>query len=477
MIHHGLIFNEKPKGWQMNPRNVDCFGEERLSRIKTRISQKIEDYEKYSFTQLQDCALKTFFDLAQEFEDQRDFYTICVMIPKVFFSIECVLYLVNQDGNLETACHSRDLYGEPVKIGRDMPDLIEEQVISNNSILIPIKGKTSLFSHKSHVPGANVLGIFEIHLVSGLTEHTKLFFEKYVNRIGFQLHNRLIIEKNQEHLRFIKNLVNDIGHNVIVPNMYFKLFFRRMKGKLDRTGAVSKEIRNKLGALKESLDNGLVQEVIPLAEELEYVNESMEEQFQQILSHYEQTSLFLETLLRQSHFEKGRYVIEPKLVNFREKVIRPQLNRYLSRLQERNIAVDNQLSGIPDEEITVVVDVGLISQAYANFFSNAAKYTREVHDEDGHLQKFIAVGMEFLEGYFGKGKDGVKFNVFSTGPPIPPEDVPGLFDEGYRGKNVESEYGTGHGLQFIKEVIELHGGTAGYEPTKMGNNFYFILPK
>jgi signal transduction histidine kinase len=334
-----------------------------------------------------------------------------------------------------------------------------------------------LVSHKSHVPGTNVLGIFEIHLASGLTEHTKLFSEKYVNRIGFQLHNRLITEKNQEHLRFIKNLVNDIGHNVIVPNMYFKLFFRRMKGKIDRTGAVSNEIRNKLDALKESLDNGLVQEVIPLAEELEYVNESMEELFQQILSHYEQTSLFLETLLRQSHFDKGRYVIEPKLVNFREKVIRPQLNRYLSRLQERNIAVDNQLSGIPDEEITVVVDVGLISQAYANLFSNAAKYTRGVHDEDDHLHKFIAVGMETLEGYFGIGKDGVKFNVFSTGPRIPPEDVPGLFDEGYRGKNVESEYGTGHGLQFIKEVVELHGGTAGYEPIKGGNNFYFILPK
>jgi hypothetical protein len=163
----------------MNSQNTPCFGEERLSRIKKRISQKVEDYENYAFTPLQDCALKTFFDLAQEFEDQRDFYTICVMIPKLFFDMECALYLVYSDSG-------------PGKISVDLPDLSEEQVTLNDSVLIPIKGKTPLISEQSHVPGKNILGIFEIHLASTLTEHTKLFFEKYVNRIGFQLHNKLI---------------------------------------------------------------------------------------------------------------------------------------------------------------------------------------------------------------------------------------------------------------------------------------------
>jgi signal transduction histidine kinase len=236
-------------------------------------------------------------------------------------------------------------------------------------------------------------------------------------------------------------------------------------------------MRRRLGAVNASRNDPVAHDILPLAEELQYVNDSIEEQFQQIISHYEQTSLFLETLLRRSHFEKGRYVIEPKLVDFREKVIRPQLDRYLPRLEERGITVDNQLSGIPDTEITVVADVGLISQAYANLFSNAVKYTREVLDEKGRPHKFIAVGMESLSSYFGDGKDGIKFNVFSTGPPIPSEEVPKLFEEGYRGKNVGTEYGTGHGLQFIREVVELHGGVVGYESTQMGNNFYFVLSK
>ena len=461
----------------MNLQPVDCFGEKRALKIEKRISDKIRDYENYSFTQLQDCALKTFFDLAQEFEDQRDFYAICVMIPKVFYNLECILHLVNPDGNLEMACHSEQLYGTFPEWSGGTTELFEEQVILNDSFFIPIKANMQLLSTPAHTPDKGILGMFEIHSASELTDHMKLFYKKYVNRIGFQLHNRLVTEKNNEHLRFIKSLVNDIGHNVIVPNMYFSLFFRRMKGKIDRAEAVGNEMRRRLDAVGTACKDSVAHEIRPLAEELQYVNGSIEEQFQQILSHYEQTSLFLETLLRRSHFEEGRYVIEPKVIDFREKVIRPQLNRYLPRLEERGITVDNQLSGIPDVEITVVADVGLISQAYANLFSNAVKYTREVYDDAGQPYKFIAVGMESLQGYFGEGKDGIKFNVFSTGRRIPPEETPKLFKEGYRGNNVETEYGTGHGLQFIKEVVELHGGVVGYEPTQMGNNFYFILPK
>ena len=461
----------------MNTQNVNCSVGERASFIEKRISKKIEDYDKYAFTTNQDCTLKTFFDLAQEFDDQRDFYTICVLIPKVFYQLECSLYLVDKEGNMEMVCDSSNASIYPSKRKLYELGLIEKQTMINDSYFIPIRGNKESLSSLPHLFPKGLLGLFEIHSAKRFTEHTKLFFEKYVNRIGFQHHNRLITEKNKEHLQFIKNLVNDIGHNVIVPNMYFKLFFRRMKGKIDRANALGNEIREKLDASGQGCDEKTIQEIDPLASELKYLNESMEDQFKEILSHYEQTSLFLETLLRRSHFEEGRYVIKPKLVNFREKIIRPQLNRYIHRFNERNIAVDNQLSGIPDEEIMVVADVGLISQVYTNLFSNALKYTREVTDQEGRTQKLIAVGMESLDNYFGQGRDGIKFNVFSTGLHIASEDVQNLFEEGYRGKNVEGEYGTGHGLQFIKEVVKLHGGVVEYEPTESGNNFYFILPK
>ena len=69
-----------------------------------------------------------------------------------------------------------------------------------------------------------------------------------------------------------------------------------------------------------------------------------------------------------------------------------------------------------------------------------------------------------------------KFNVFTTGPHLSPEEGRRLFQEGVRGADSSGIPGTGHGLSFIRHVIELHGGTVGYEPTSEGNNFYFILP-
>ena len=286
----------------------------------------------------------------------------------------------------------------------------------------------------------------------------------------------MINEKNKEHLAFIRSLVNDIGHNIIVPNMFFKLFFKRLQGKIDRAGEIGRELKEKSRSCFLEKDETKSLQIKSLIEELDYINNSTDEQFQQILSHYEQTSLFLETLLRRSHFEQGRYVLEPRLININEKIIKPQLSRYLPRLQERGITIDNQLAVNPDKEIMISADVGLISQAYANLFSNAVKYTREVYDEDGDPEKYISFGVQTINDFFDDGKSGVKLNMFSTGAPISKEDAERLFQEGYRGTNTEGEYGTGHGLQFIKEVVELHNGVVGYEPLPNGNDFYFVLP-
>lgn len=457
--------------------NAEFPGNERVSAIVKRISEKIEDYDQYSFTDQQDCALKTFFDLAQEFEEQRDFYFMCVLIPKVFFRFECRLYLINAEEQFELVCSSDTSKQDSIKKVISQSQIGEGQSLEDNCYTIPIQGNRQLLNNLTNYYKDGILGIYEIHPSAKLSDDMTFFFEKFVNRIGFQLHNRIITEKNREHLQFIKNLVNDIGHNVIVPNMYFRLFFKRLKGKIDRANDIGREMIQQAAVLNNNATGQGSDDRLLLARELGHVNGTMERQFQEIISHYEQTSLFLETLLRRSHFEQGRYVIEPRMVNFREKIVRPQLDSYIPRLEERGISIDDQLSGISDEEITVVADVGLISQAYANLFSNAVKYTREVRDEAGKLQKYVAVGMEVSTGCFGVGKDGIKFNVFSTGPHVPPEDIPKLFDEGYRGKNVESEYGTGHGLQFIKEVIKLHGGYCDYEATPSGNNFFFILPR
>jgi signal transduction histidine kinase len=129
-----------------------------------------------------------------------------------------------------------------------------------------------------------------------------------------------------------------------------------------------------------------------------------------------------------------------------------------------------------EEEFSILVDIGLLAQVYANLFSNAAKYTKEIIDHAGQPRKAMAYGREVVENFIRPGQKGIKFNVFTTGPALSQEQGDRLFQEGMRGDDNPNVPGTGHGLSFIRLVVEMHGGQVGYEPTPEGNNFFFILP-
>jgi len=444
-----------------------------LEAVARRVRQKMEDYQGYNFTALQSISLNVFFDLAQEFPTLEHLYATCLLIPKLFFGIECSLYVLDSKSGAIRRCTYRCRQADAGELA-DLP-FPQKTVVRDDRLYIPIKGNHELISQLPFTPREDVIGMLEIDGVGTLAEQDRFFFERYASRFGYQLHNRILSSKNREHLQFIRNLVGDIGHNVIVPNIYFKLYYKRLRSKID----LLKFFEWKLKQAFEDEDGeaaDLSEEHEKLLRDLGYIHEGLMDQYRQILTHYEQTSLFLETLLRRSHFEEGRYVLEKRACNFKKQVIDLQLERYRPRFEERGIEVDTSMGGVPDEEIEVVVDIGLISQVYANLFSNAVKYTREIVDAAGRKRRFISFGWERQSNYFGPGRDGIKLNVFTSGPPIPPETASHLFEEGVRGENASDEYGTGHGLYFIREVVRLHGGVEGYEATDLGNNFYFILP-
>jgi len=129
-----------------------------------------------------------------------------------------------------------------------------------------------------------------------------------------------------------------------------------------------------------------------------------------------------------------------------------------------------------EEEILLSVDIGLLAQVYANFFSNGVKYTGEIVRNDGSRRKALAYGREICGDFFGPGKDGIKFNVFTTGDHLGESELNRIFEDGFRGSNSAKSSGTGHGLSFIKQVVEIHGGRVGCESVEEGNNFFFVLP-
>lgn len=442
--------------------------------ILKRIEDKKADYTQYDFTRSENDAFKTFFDLAQEFDSGGDFYMMCVAVPKGFFNLEARLYLIEPklDELSLVAKTENPEHGLHTPPPPEIQPGEHPYYTGNDSLVLTIRGKKLLIDQLPFKTRNDVLGLLEVYPVRERSPHTELFFEKYANRIGFNIHNRFLYEKNIEHLRFIRTLVADIEHNIIAPNMIYKLYLRHLRKKIVKNSEIERLLAQHIAG--ESGEGVSPEHILA---ELTEVNNGLTEELENMEKHYQNMSLFLETLLRRSHFDKGRLTLRKKLCNMKKDVVEPQLERFSGQFRDAGIEVDDRLSGIPDEDVISVVDVGLMAQVYANLFSNALKYTQEIFTDSGERKQYVSYGREVIRDCFGPGKDGIKYNVFSTGPHIPPEEREKIFEDEYRGSNVANRPGTGHGLAFIRNVVEIHGGIVGYEATQYGNNFYFILPK
>jgi signal transduction histidine kinase len=444
-----------------------------IANIYERIENKKADYLHYGFSDSENSALKTFFDLAQEFDSLEDLYLLAVAVPKSFFGLDARLYMINpKTDELKLVVSTRE--GD-VSLQEKPPEHIQPRnntyITGDHVLILTLRGKRQHIDQLPFKTRANVLGILEIFPFENRTVSEQFFFEKYANRLGFNIHNRFIAQKNFEHLKFIRSLVADIEHNIIVPNMIYKLYLRNLKNTISKGVIIESLMEDCLADGKPDPES-----LCKVMSEIADVNRNLMTEYENIEKHYKNMSMFLETLLRRSHFDQGRLTLRTRPCNINKEIVQPQLDRFLDRLKDVGIIIDDRFSGIPDEDVISVVDIGLMSQVYANLFSNALKYTEPVITDSGQFQKHMAYGRLTLPDYFGEGMDGIKYNVFTTGPHIPEEERDRIFDDEFRGSNSSASQGTGHGLAFIKNIIEIHSGVVGYEATHNGNNFYFILP-
>lgn len=457
-----------PEGEIAQPYHYLSSDEERFEYVTERIRDKLADYDGYDFSMVQVRALNIFFELSQELRGRQMFYAVCMMLPRILFDLDSAIYILEDEETFSLAGTSGPSSVHPSTRGWDEV-FREHPVQAGDTMFIPIPcnpGYTDLLPFE---PPHNIIGNFQLSPCRDLPGHVQLFLEKYVNRIGFQLHHRIIRARNREHITFIKNLVQDIGHNVIVPNMYFKLYFNRLQRGIKDLHLQVQEV---LALMAECGSDDCIRTGNSLAR----TTAGIEAQYQEIYRHYEATSMFLETLLRQRHFEEGRYVLEKHAYNLRTHVLEPQLERYAQSFEDRGIQVGCALGGPPDQVVRVVMDRGLISQVVANFFSNAVKYTEEGSLPDGSRGKHLSYGWKIIKDFFGKGVPAVKVWVTTTGAPLKLDDPMTVFQPGFRADNVQREEGSGRGLYFVRQVVELHHGKVGYSHRNGANEFHFILP-
>lgn len=448
---------------QASPKEngLDLDGENRRhTALEERIREKIADYAHYKFTVRQMRALNIFFDLAQEYEDLSYLYQLPVQVLQFFFCVKAALYAPDEAGEFRNQSPGTG----PDEALPCLCELSAGPVSSGGWWFYAVKGRPGGKAVIAPPPGLaeegragqKILAILAVRPETPMTGHEKLFYEKFANRVGFSLHNRLLALKNLEHIEFVRTLVHDIGHNVIVPNLHFKLLMRQMAGKIEALRRLSNTLAESADGEFASLDNlcGLI-----------------ETHYQEISEHFHQSSFFLETLLRQSHFDQGRYVLQRSRFNLAGRVLVPQMERYRQRFEERGIDVEE--IGTDESEFMVNADVGLVSQVMANLLSNAVKYTRETPGRKG---LHVRCAVKRAADAFGMGRPGVMVEVLSSGAPIVETELPHLFAESFRASNARNEQGSGHGLYFSRLIITQHGGSCGYRRDEDGNVFYFILP-
>ena len=119
---------------------------------------------------------------------------------------------------------------------------------------------------------------------------------------------------------------------------------------------------------------------------------------------------------------------------------------------------------LPESSSKVYASGRRLQQVITNLTSNAINYTR-----DGTVLVRVV-----------EGDEDARVEVIDTGVGIPPDELPRLFEDFFRGSNVGAK-GTGLGLSISKRIIEAHGGKVWAESpapeTGKGSKFTFTLPK
>jgi two-component system, NtrC family, sensor histidine kinase KinB len=110
----------------------------------------------------------------------------------------------------------------------------------------------------------------------------------------------------------------------------------------------------------------------------------------------------------------------------------------------------------------VAADAGRLGRALDNLLDNAVRYT----------------GRGGRVTLAASARDGqVTLTVSDTGPGIPPEHLPHVFERFFRVPGQKPEGGTGLGLAIVREVAAAHGGTATCESRLgQGTTFRLTLP-
>jgi signal transduction histidine kinase len=234
--------------------------------------------------------------------------------------------------------------------------------------------------------------------------------------------------------------------------------FNRMSAELeqverlrrDLVANVSHELKTPISALRAHLENLL-----------DGVEQPDRATIQIMLQQSERLSGLVDQLLELSRLEAGDVPLEIEPVPLGSLVERVMREVEVARPDRaRELAMRNE---VPSDLPPVQADRERIHQVLFNLLENAVRFTPPG-------------GMVTVRAARENGEWAV--SVEDTGPGIPKEHIPLVFERFYRVDPSRSrdDGGTGLGLAIARSVVEAHGGRIWAESEEKGARFTFVLP-
>jgi signal transduction histidine kinase len=166
--------------------------------------------------------------------------------------------------------------------------------------------------------------------------------------------------------------------------------------------------------------------------------------------------VMLQTLMDISEAESGAMPLQRGRVDLVD-VAERAVDLYREVADAKGVSLELHVRSAPAEGDRVRLE-----QVAANLIDNAVKYTP-------------AAGRVIVTTGYDAG-DAV-LRVADTGPGIPPDELPRIWERLFRGDRSRTARGLGLGLSLVKAIVEAHGGrVAVWSETGQGSTFEVRLP-
>lgn len=249
--------------------------------------------------------------------------------------------------------------------------------------------------------------------------------------------------KNNQATRFIGTVL-DISIEKSLEESTIEL----LRKKDEFISIASHELKTPITTLKASLQLLSRMKEKPSTEMMPRLIDQAEKSMEKIIR-------LIDDLLNVTSLNEGQLRLNKKPF-----IISQMLNECCSEV--RTIAKYNLIVQ-GDSVLQINADEDRIEQVVVNFVNNAVKYAPDAKNI------FMIVTKE---------GNMAKVSVKDTGPGIPQDKLPHLFDRYYRADYSGGQYsGLGLGLYICAEIIKRHGGTIGVDSeVGQGSTFWFSLP-